>query len=109
MVEESYVQLNVTLEARTYMVNKVVRTLCQTMRKPDGGENGCVVLTRAEMTLHDVCFMARRTSRTTTDVSIALAEVESFSKRRTNKEGFKVPTEKMKLAKPDNIMEFIDE
>jgi hypothetical protein len=89
---------NVTLEALTYMDNKVVKTLCQTMRKPGGGENGCVVATHAEMVLYLVCYMARhyqRTSRTMTVASIPLAEVESFSKCRTNEHGYKEPTEKM--------------
>jgi hypothetical protein len=40
---------NVTLEALTYMDDKVVKTLCQTMRNPGGGEHGCAVSTHAEM------------------------------------------------------------
>jgi hypothetical protein len=103
---------NVTLEALSYMDNKVVETLCQNMRKPGGGENGVVVSTSAEMALYVVCYMARhykRTSRTMTEAGITLEEVESFSKRRINEEGYKEPTEKMKLSKPEKIMDFIEE
>jgi hypothetical protein len=87
---------NVTLEALSYMDDKVVKTLCQTMGKPRGGEIGVVVPTRAEMALYVVCYMARhykRTSRTMTEAGMTLAEVESFSKRRTNEERYKEPTE----------------
>jgi hypothetical protein len=35
-------------------------------------------------------------------------EDESFSKRRTNEEGYKEPTEQMKLSKPEKIMDFIE-
>jgi hypothetical protein len=51
----------------------------------------------------------KRTSRTMTEAGITLAEVESFSKRRTNEEGYKEPTEKMKLSNPEKIMDFIEE
>jgi hypothetical protein len=103
---------NVTLEALLYMDDKVVKTLCQTMRKPGAGENGVVVSTCAEMALYVVCYIARhykRTSRTMTEAGITLEEVESFSKRCTNEEGYKEPTEKMKLSKPEKIMDFIEE
>ena len=66
------------------MDDKVVKTLCQTMRKPGGGEAGTVVSTRAEMALYVTCYMARhyqRTDRTMTAASITLAKVETFSKR----------------------------
>jgi hypothetical protein len=103
---------NVTLEALPYMDDKVVKTLCQTMRKPGGGEAGTVVSTRAEMALYVTCYMARhyqRTSRTMTEASITLAKVETFSKRRTNEEGYKEPVDKMKLKGPDGILDFIEE
>ena len=103
---------NVTLDALPYMDDKVVKTLCQTMRKPGGGEAGTVVSTRAEMALFVVCYMARhydRTNRTMTEASITLAKVETFSKRRTNEEGYKEPADKMKLSGPDRILDFIEE
>ena len=104
---------NVTLDALPYMDDKVVKTLCQTMRKPGGGEAGTVVSTRAEMALYVTCYMARhyqRTDRTMTAASITLAKVETFSKRRTNEEGYKEPAaDKMKLASPERILDFIDE
>jgi hypothetical protein len=104
---------NVTLEALAYMDDKVVKTLCQTMRKPGGGEAGTVVSTRAEMALYVTCYMARhyqRTDRTMTAASITLAKVETFSKRRTNEEGYKEPAaDKMKLTSPDRILDFIEE
>ena len=104
---------NVTLEALPYMDDKVVKTLCQTMRKPGGGEAGTVVSTRAEIALYVTCYMARhyqRTNRTMTEASITLAKVETFSKRRTNEEGYKEPAvDKMKLSSPDRILDFIEE
>ena len=104
---------NVTLDALPYLDDKVVKTLCQTMRKPGGGEEGTVVSTRAEMALYVTCYMARhyqRTDRTMTAASIAMAKIETFSKRRTNEEGYKEPAvDKMKLTSPDRILDFIDE
>jgi hypothetical protein len=64
---------NYTLEVLLYMDDKVVKTLCQTSRKPGGGKNEVVVSTRAEMALYVVCYMARhykRTSRTMTEDGI---------------------------------------
>ena len=104
---------NVTLDALPYLDDKVVKTLCQTMRKPGGGEEGTVVSTRAEMALYVTCYMARhyqRTDRTMTAASITMAKIETFSKRRTNEEGYKEPAvDKMKLTSPDRILDFIDE
>jgi hypothetical protein len=80
------------LEALSYIDDKVLKTLFQTMRKPGGGENGVVVSTRSELALYVVGYMARhykRASRTMTEAGITLAEVESFSKRCTNEEGYK--------------------
>jgi hypothetical protein len=103
---------NVTLESLPYMDDKTVKTLCQTMRKPGGGEAGVVVSTRAEMALFVICYMARHyncTTRTMTEASITLAMVETFSKRRMNEEGYKESADKMMLSGPDRILDFIEE
>jgi hypothetical protein len=103
---------NVSLDALPFLDDKVVKTMCQTMRKPGGGDVGVAVPTRAEMALYVTCYMARhyqRTSRTMTEASITMAMVDTFSKRRTNEEGYKEPSDKLKLPGPDKILDFIDE
>jgi hypothetical protein len=94
------------------MDDKVRKTLSQTMKKPGGGESGCVISTRAEMALYVACYMARHyqcKSRTMTVASTKLPEVESIFKRRRNKECYKEPTSKMKLAMLDLISDFVEE
>ena len=92
---------NVSLDALPFLDDKLVKTLCRTIRKP-----------RAEMALYVTCYMARhyqRTSCTLTEANITLAMVDTFSKRRTNEEGYKEPSYKLKLPGPDKILDFIDE
>jgi hypothetical protein len=82
------------------------------MKRPGGESHGCVVSTRAEMALYVVCYMARhyqRTSHTMTGASITLVEIVSFSKGRTNKEGYRASTEKIKLTQPAKILDFMEE
>jgi Asp-tRNA(Asn)/Glu-tRNA(Gln) amidotransferase C subunit len=103
---------NVTLSSLAYMDENVIKILCQTMRKPGGGEVGTIVPARAEMALQVTCYMSRhylRTSRTLLPEHLTMVNIGAFTRQRQAEEGYKEPTERLKLSKPDKIIDFIEE
>jgi hypothetical protein len=103
---------NITLPSLALMDDAEVKTLCATMRKPGGGEQGTNVATRAEVSLKTVCYMARhyrRTSRVMTPQDLTFDNVVTFANHRKSEVEYKEPTERLKLVKVDKMLDFIEE
>lgn len=103
---------NITLLSLATMGDAEVKTLCATMRKPGGNVPGIHVATRAELSLKTACYMARhfkRTSRVMHPEDLTMDNVATYSNHRKAEEAYKEPTEKLKLMKPEKMLEFIDE
>jgi hypothetical protein len=79
---------NITLPSLALMDNAEVKTLCETMRKPGGDEQGTNVATRAEVLLKAVCYMARHyrpTSRVMAPGDLTFDNIVTFSKHCKSK------------------------
>jgi methionine aminopeptidase len=93
---------SITLPSLALMDDAEVKTLCETMRKPEGGEQGTNVATRAEVSLNTVCYMGcnyRRTSRVMVPGDLTFDNVVIFSNHRKSEVDYKEPLEKLKLVK----------
>jgi hypothetical protein len=102
----------ITLPSLALRDDAEVKTLCATMRKPGGGEQGTNVATRAEVSLKSVCYMARhyrRTSRVMVPGDLIFDNVVTFSNNRKSEVDYKEPSEKLKLVKVEKMLDFIEE
>jgi hypothetical protein len=119
---------NVSIDSLKYFDDKGVKILCATLRKLGGtidepGQatgavarmipyKGFYVSTRAEMNLKYTCFLAmhyERTSRTLTSANLTVKRVHRFDQYKEAEEDYKKANEVLKLDKPENIMDFIDD
>jgi hypothetical protein len=103
---------NITQPALTLMDDAEVKTLCATMRKSGGGEQGTNVATRNEVSLKTVCYMDhhyRCTSQTMVPEDLTFDNVVTFSNHRKSKVDYKEPSEKLKLVKVEKMLDFIEE
>ena len=118
---------NITLETLAFLDDKAVKTLCASLRKPggtilrEGGEDGeevripdpgTYISTRAELSMYVACYMARhfaRTSRILTVADLTVENMNRFGNYRATEEAYKEPEERVKLAKVNKIMDFIDD
>jgi hypothetical protein len=86
---------NITLPSLALIDDAEVKTLCATMGKPGGGEQGADVATRAEVLLKTVCYMARHyrlTSRVMAPGDLTFDYVVTFSNHRKSKVDYKEPS-----------------
>jgi hypothetical protein len=119
---------NLTIEALQLFDDKVVKTLCATLRKPGGTiagpapagvaaipqvpNPGVYVSTRAELSLYTACYMAKhynRTGRTLTAIELTTDAILRFSQYKEAEDAYKEAEETIKLTKPDKIIDFIDD
>jgi hypothetical protein len=103
---------NITLPSLALMDDAEVKTLCATMRKPQGGTQGTNVATRAEVLLKMVCYMARHyccKSRVMVPGDLTFDNVVTFSNHRKSEVDYKEPSKKLKLVKMEKMLDFIEE
>jgi hypothetical protein len=103
---------NITLPSLALMDDAEVKTLCTTMRKPGGGEQGTNVATRAEVSLKTVCYMARHyrcTPQFMVPGDLTFDNVVTFSNHHKSEVDYKEPLEKLKLVKVEKMLDFIEE
>jgi hypothetical protein len=103
---------NITLPSLGLIYNAEVKTLCATMRKPRGGEQGTNVATRAEVSLKTVCYMARHyrcTSQVMVPGDLTFDNVVTFLNHCKSKVDYKEPSEKLKFVKVEKMLDFIEE
>jgi hypothetical protein len=103
---------NITPPSLALMKDAEVKTLCASIRKPGGGEQGTNVAARAKVLLKTVCYMARhyrRTSRVMAPGDLLLDNVVTLSNHRKSEVDYKELSEKLKLVKVENMLDFIEE
>jgi hypothetical protein len=119
---------NLDIEAMRYLDDKDIKTLCLTLQKPGGTTDGpapagrgrpaqipntgVYVSTKAEKNLKAACYMAKhywRTARVLDPGSLVMDRIQRYAQYKEAEKDYKEPDDAMKLAKPEKILDFIDE
>lgn len=118
---------SMTMESLSFYDEKSVKSLCASLRRPGGlvdglpDVNGVIkkvldpgvyVSTRAEFHLATSCYMARhfeRTSRKMGAGDIVIGNITRFAQLWKAEQAYKEPNEKLTLANPQKIIDFIDD